>query len=74
MPFFTWSKKGIQIYEPCWNFGDEMLEIALCEILLHIDTYPSKMGVRGIIQVVCCENVHRCNKEQACLKKIRFFM
>ncbi len=32
------------------------------------------MGVRGIIQIVCCENAHRCSKEQACLKKFRFFM
>jgi hypothetical protein len=30
--------------------------------------------VLGEYKLVCCENAHRCNKEQACLKKSKFSM
>ncbi len=38
---------------------------------MDIDGKPFEIVVR-IIQITCCENAHRCTKEQACLEESRF--
>ncbi len=65
--FFTQSKKGIGICEPC----QDTIETNGLKLLHNVKThwiliFSSLKRVRGI-HVTCCKDVHGCTKEQASL-------
>jgi hypothetical protein len=72
--FFTQSKEGVQICEPCKNTKNKGLEVvAKYKNSLDINVEPSRTCVRKV-QITCCEHTHRCTKEQACLGEFGFIL
>jgi len=60
--------------EPCKDTKNKELEVAMeYKNSLDINVEPYEMCVKKI-QITCCEDAHRCTKEQGCLREFGFIV